>query len=531
MAGSILAHPEILAPRMGGRVGVALRALEEAKALENEAAAMLLSVASPTSPPQGGDHSFAHGFDSASYLSVIEAAAEVSRHYQEEAAAVRALVNGRSLAMKLSDEEKAGRRHVESAEIFERQGPVDFHNGVMSRYRVGALQAEETEARRVIIVDFAMFHQYCSGNEPSWRRGAQHAGERRELAERAERAIKREAEEDMGLREALFLQFHDELEDIERRHPPRPSVVGVSSSAGGLSAAGTGYAGGAGSGSIYDGYGVGAQSSSASAYPAHVSHATTPSPQPSSSSHYDPYSGSSYPSAAASSRPSMPYAGASPSAAEEAPKKADFAHRALRDDDLRLLERRPFRADFVESVDASHNHIRTLDCLPVLRQATSLDLSHNSFADSGGVVRDLKAKCQRLRELRLSPNPCAPVNLAPEMHANYRAYVVANLPSLTVLDGLRVSDGDRERARRLFPNGMPGSAPSPPPQAPSNHHYPQATPQGAYGGNSYSQHGYGGAAQSNTGYGNGGATNTYGSRGTYGSSARGGGVYGSNYGR
>mmetsp|Transcript_7638 Transcript_7638/g.23824 ORF Transcript_7638/g.23824 Transcript_7638/m.23824 type:complete len:539 (-) Transcript_7638:48-1664(-) len=533
MSASFMQQPELLAPCFGGRFAEIYEATRQARELRSEADALLMSSASPTTASEAG----AAAADDAStvsyaetvqtYLSVIAAAADMSAHYRDECQAVRRSIAGRADRLRLTEEERSARQRLEEAAKFELQGPTEFHEAFMSRHRLAALQAAEVDERRAVLLDYSGFYQYCSDNEPAWRLGAAHAQQRRELLERAERAIRREAEDDMGLREALHMSWQDEMQDIARRHPPRPRVPSPAALA-----ASTGAAAATGGG-LYDGYGAQSRagpSAGTSGYPQAHSGASSSAPYSTagpSNVYTDPTYGA-YPSSAAAS-PSQPYGGSSsmtPSPAphtEEPPRRAEMAHRALRDDDLRLLERPPFRADVVEAVDASHNHLRALDCLPVMRRLAKLDISHNNFADSGAVIRDLKAKAPAIQELRLSPNPCAPANLAPDMHANYRAYVVANLPRLTSLDGLRVSDADRERGRRMFPNGQSGAAShqAPPP--------PQPAPSAAYPANSYSQHAaYGG--YSSAGYGR-GATGAYGSRGAYGSSTRGGGgVYGSGYG-
>lgn len=92
----------------------------------------------------------------------------------------------------------------------------------------------------------------------------------------------------------------------------------------------------------------------------------------------------------------------------------------------------------LETLDISHNRIASLHGLSVLTALTRLDAACNDLA-SVSVLNDLRDSCPQLAVLDLRVNPVA-------FTKAYRSLAICRLPGLVLLDGVAVTDQDRQAA-------------------------------------------------------------------------------------
>lgn len=549
---------EIFEPALGGiwaqRRAVLVEAATKQKAAEGalQSGGLLSNPNSPVVAGNGGSNSES---TPDTHTELLQAVTELCERVRLETVARLAALDLAGDVRRLCADEREARKRVFAAEAFERQAPVDYFLSFTASHKLGGIIDAEVTGRKAILVDFCGFHDFATQSEPLWRFQAGQKTKRREFEEAAMRALRLEADELINHGAATRVQFDMELEEITRRFPPRAAPpVAPPPSAFVYSWSASGGLGGADTSRVAAASAIIPTAAAPLSSLSPPSHSPVSSPAPGSSTttsyHQDPYARNSavpppQQSPYSAGQTSQPYAtptaasaaAAVAAATARAPTALDFTHQRLRDDDLRRLERPPNDPRELENLNISYNNLRTLDTLPRLPKLHTLQMASNEFADSGAIVRDLKVKCPKLQHLTLAPNPCAPANMTPDVIANYRAYVVANVPTLTVLDYQAVSAEDRARAQRNFPNGMPAaaapaSAPRPPPQ--HQQQWPPAPSYTAY--NHQPQYpapsAYGGVYGSNTGGSGGGVYGSaYGSRQPGGAYGSGGGVYGSGYGR
>lgn len=92
------------------------------------------------------------------------------------------------------------------------------------------------------------------------------------------------------------------------------------------------------------------------------------------------------------------------------------------------------RLKLLDYLNLALNNIKKVEGLEGCESLRKLDLTVNFIADLVS-VESLK-NCQNLRELYLTGNPCS-------QYEGYREYVVATLPQLEQLDGIRITKSER----------------------------------------------------------------------------------------
>ena len=107
--------------------------------------------------------------------------------------------------------------------------------------------------------------------------------------------------------------------------------------------------------------------------------------------------------------------------------------------EIEQIEGLPTDSKALKRLDLNHNFIRRIEGLEGKASLQNLNLTNNWISDINQ-IEHLKIHCQQIRELSLKCNPIAAKN-------SYRPTVFQRISGLVKLDGIALTDKDKERVK------------------------------------------------------------------------------------
>ena len=107
--------------------------------------------------------------------------------------------------------------------------------------------------------------------------------------------------------------------------------------------------------------------------------------------------------------------------------------------EIEQIEGLPADSKSLKRLDLNHNFIRRIEGLEGKNSLQNLNLTNNWISDINQ-IEHLRIHCQQIRELSLKCNPIAAKN-------SYRATVFQRISGLVKLDGIALTDKDKERVK------------------------------------------------------------------------------------
>ena len=153
-------------------------------------------------------------------------------------------------------------------------------------------------------------------------------------------------------------------------------------------------------------------------------------------------------------------------------KKISFAYQDFESIPAQLL---PEDTSIVEYLDLTENRLHDLRFLtefpnlltlivdknrvtsnvkiPLLKRLHTLWINQNDISNLSVFIQTLAKHCPQLKYLSMMKNPAAPSYFnggSVKQYADYRYYVISQLPRLIMLDDRQVSLEDRQEAERIY---------------------------------------------------------------------------------
>lgn len=114
-----------------------------------------------------------------------------------------------------------------------------------------------------------------------------------------------------------------------------------------------------------------------------------------------------------------------------------------------------FMKDTIHTLILDSNDLTHHFLIPECSKLTTLSLNNNNIKHLSYFIEKLRKTCPKITNLSLLKNPCCSNYFTGKQLSDekrYRSFVIGRLPTLTVLDGSKVSQEEREEGERLYAN-------------------------------------------------------------------------------